>query len=368
MNPLGYMLQLAGAPAPAPILEAVQEIEVESSIEEASVLRIRFAIAQTPIGDWSILELDPFRPLLPLGVRVQHGLGPPQAIVNGYVTNQDVSYGAEPGGSTLEVTALDATYLMNLEEKARPWPNMPDGAIAAAIFAEYGIVPQADATGPVLTEPEGTTTQRGTDVRFLRRLARRNGFDFYVQPEPLSGVDFGYFESRRPAVLPQAVITVGAGPQTNVSEFRIGYEMTRPTAAVAATLDPTTGTPQPAAAPVALELPLGTEPALARVLPPPLVRPADTGAVRGADLQRSIQATVDRSTWAVVASGTVGPDVAVLRPGGLVNVRGAGRAYNGSYFVTRVHHTLAPGRYEQRFEARRNAVGMTGAEPYLEAA
>ena len=50
---------------------------------------------------------------------------------------------------------------------------------------------------PVLIEPEGTTIQRGTDIRFLRRLARRNGFDCYVQPEPLSGLDVGHFQHAR---------------------------------------------------------------------------------------------------------------------------------------------------------------------------
>jgi phage protein D len=367
MDPLGYMLQIAMAPAPPPIVEAVQEIEVESSLEEASVLRVRLGISQTPIGDWSILDLDPFRPLVPVSVRVQRGLGPPKAIINGYVTGQDVVYGPEPGSSRLEVTAMDATYLMNLQEKVMPWPNMPDSVIASSIFGQYGVVPQVDPTSPVLTEPEGTTTQRGTDIRFLRRLARRNGFDCYVQPEPLTGIDFGYFKSRMAAGMPEAVLTVGAGAETNVVDFRIRYEMTRPTTTVAATMDSITGTPQPAIAPAAAELPLGIEPSLLRVLPPPISRPADTALTRTGDLQKAAQAIVNRSTWALVATGTVGPDLDVLRPGGIVNVRGAGRAYNGSYYVTRVHHALTAGRYEQRFEARRNAVGMTGAELYLEA-
>ena len=49
-----------------------------------------------------------------------------------------------------------------------------------------------------------------------------------------------------------------------------------------------------------------------------------------------------------------------------MDVRGAGRVYNGSYFVTRVTHTITDDGYTQRFEARRNAVTMTGAELYVE--
>jgi hypothetical protein len=31
-----------------------------------------------------------------------------------------------------------------------------------------------------------------------------------------------------------------------------------------------------------------------------------------------------------------------------------------------VHHSIGPDGYEQRFEARRNAVTMTGLEPFVE--
>jgi len=368
MEGAGYTLTIAMAPMPPPLLEAVQEIEVECSLDEASVLRIRFGVTKTLIGDWSILDLDPFRPFVPIGVRVQRGLGPPEAIVNGYITEHNVTYSEEAGGSTLEVTGMDATLLMNLQEMVKPWPNMPDSAVAAAIFGMHAIIPRVDPTAPVLIEPEGTTIQRGTDIRFLRRLARRNGFDCYVQPEPLSGLDVGYFKARSLFGLPQAVLSVGFGADTNVHDFRVRYELAKPTAALAVGLDVPTKSPQPALAPVALEFPQGLEGTLLREIPPSLVRPADTGLPRTGDLQKSIQAAVDRSARAVVAEGTVGLDVPVLRPGGLVNIRGAGRLYNGSYYVTRVRHTISQGHYEQRFEAERNAVTETGAELYVEIA
>ncbi len=49
-----------------------------------------------------------------------------------------------------------------------------------------------------------------------------------------------------------------------------------------------------------------------------------------------------------------------------MNVRGAGRLYNGSWYVTRVHHTLGPGGYKQRFEAQRNAVTRPAPSSTLE--
>ncbi|HEU0304361.1 MAG TPA: contractile injection system protein, VgrG/Pvc8 family [Gaiellaceae bacterium] len=364
----GYTLLVGLVPAPEPIVEAIQQIDVECALEEASVLRIEFGISATKLGDWSILDIDPFRPLTPLQLRVQRGAGAPEALINAFVTEHRVTY-SEGGRSKLQITGLDATYAMNLQEKVRAYLNLPDSAIASMVFAEHAIVPRVDPTTPVLTDPEGTTVQRGTDIRFLRRLARRNGFDCYVQPEPLSGLDVGHFRKRQLTGLPQAVLSVEMGTETNVCDFSIRYELTRPTAAIAAGLDVLTKAPQPAVAPTALEQPLGLEGTLLRQLPPPIARPADTGLPRTAELQRAAQALVDRSTWSVVAEGTVGLDVPVLRPGGLVSIRGAGRLYNGSYYVTRVQHTIkAGGGIEQRFEAARNAVTETGAELYMEVA
>lgn len=364
--PVSFTLLIAFAPALPAVLDAVQEIEVEASIDMASMFRLKLGIARTPIGDWSVLQEDLFRPLVPVSIRVQTGVGIPEAIINGYVSGQQVTYSDTPGQATLEVTGMDATTLMNLQEKSMPWPSLPDSAIAAAIFGQYAIVPQLQPTAPVFVEPEGTTTQRGTDIRFLRQLAQRNGFDCYVQPEPVTGLDFGYFKPPDLFGLPQAVLNVGLGPQTNVLGFAVRYEMLRPTTVVAAGVDIRTKSPQPALAPASLQIPLGLEGTLTRVLPPPIVRPADTGLARNPELQTLAQGVADRSTWAVVAEGTVGADVGVLRPGKIINVRGAGRVHSGSYYVTKVHHSLGREQYVQRFEARRNAVGMTGAELFVD--
>lgn len=363
---VAFTLLIGFAPAPPEVVDAVQEIEIETSTAEASVFRLRLGIAQTFLGDWTILERDFFRPLVPVGIRVGNGLGVPEAIVNGFVSNVEATYAEQPGESVLEITGMDATSLMNLQEKVMPWPNLPDHAIAAAIFGQYTLVPRVQPTPPQLVEPEGTTTQRGTDIRFLRRLAERNGFECYVQPEPLSGVDMGFFQPPQLTGLPQAVLNVNMGPETNVLSFRVRYAASLPTTAVAAGLDVATKAVQPALAPAALQIPLGLEPALFRVLPPPIVRPANTGLMRTAELQPLVQAIADRSSWAVVAEGQVGPDVGILRPGGLVNVRGAGRLFTGSYYVTKVSHVVSREGHLQRFQAARNAVGMTGAELFVD--
>src|SRR6516165_2153318 len=304
------LIGLPPMPAPAALMNAFQRIEIETSTDLASTFRLRFGMTQSPGLDWDLVgrqyQDTLFRPFTPVQIRVALGAEIPQAIINGYICGQQVFYDDQGGRSALEIAGLDVTMLMNLQEKVVSWP-MTDAEIAQQIFAQYHITPMVSPTLPSLPETEGTTTQRGTDIRFLRRLAQRNGYECFVVPDPPSGTDLGYFgpATNHPAPA-DAVLNVRMGPDTNVSQFKAPG--------------------------------LGT----------------------------ATQAIVNRSSWAIMAEGTVGPDVSVLRPGNTINVRGVGLFFNGSYYVTRVSHTLERDSYIQKFEAQRNAVTMTGSELFVQ--
>jgi phage protein D len=365
MTSLSYLLTLDGSPVDASLLEAVRELEVDSSLEAASSFRLSIALSRTSGSDWTVLEDDTFTPLLPIGIRVQVGTGTPSALINGYVASQSVRYGDRPGETVLDVTGLDATMLMNLEEKVTAWADMADSDIASAIFGDHDLVPDVQSTSPVLSEPEGTTIQRGTDIRFLRLLAQRNGFECYVQPEPTTGLDTGVFKPRTLSGAPEAVLSVAVADRSNVAAFSVRHEMTQPTTVTATALDVSEKSTESATVSTSDETALGQDAALGQLDPAPVVLPASTGLVKTANLQTLAQSIVDRSSWSIVAAGEVGPTAGILRPGGIVNVRGAGDAYDGSYFVTRVHHRIHGPRYTQRFEARRNALHATGSEVYV---
>src|SRR3982751_2859508 len=117
------------------------------------------------------------------------------------------------------------------------------------------------------------------------RLARRNGFECFVQAEPLTGLDQGYFQPPQLTGMPQAVLNVNMGGETNVLDFQADYDMVQPTSAVGAEIDLMTKAALPALAPVAAQVPQGLEPALSRILPPPSVRIAATGAATAGELQ-----------------------------------------------------------------------------------
>ena len=95
---------------------------------------------------------------------------------------------------------------------------------------------------------------------------------------------------------------------------------------------------------------------------------AQTGLARTGELQTYAQAVVDRSAWSITAEGELNTVAygKLLRAKQPVLVRGAGRQFSGLYYVERVTHTLTADTYVQGFTLKRNALGLTRKENFVE--
>ncbi|MET4700302.1 hypothetical protein ABIE65_003341 [Constrictibacter sp. MBR-5] len=367
--PSFFTVQVAFAPLPPPFMFALRQIEVECSIERASIFRLHFDLSRTMLGDWDLLQFDIFRPLVPIRISVAFGLGLPQTLINGYVRDVEVKNSNQPGASTLDVVGLDATAtLMNHIQQPMTWPNLPDSEVVRTIFAKYAILPFVLPTPPLRTMVDVTTTQRVPDIRYVKQLAERNAYELYVQPDPLAGMDVGHFHPPQTVMPPQGVLSVDLGIETNLLDFNVSNDTLRPTSVAKASIDPLTKAPIPAIAPTPIEPPMGLEPTLARIIPPPISRPGPSDAASPAEVQVRAQAEVNAASRSVRGSGEVdslkyGRPV---RPGLPVLIRGAGRQHSGLYYVTEVTHTISEDGYSQNFQASRNAVGLTGAEIFVD--
>ncbi len=361
-------LLIDNAPASPAVVESTESIESETALGLASILRLSLSTALSDDGSrWVHVDDGVFDRLTSIRLLVSVGLGLPAVVFDGVVVETRLTLSPQPGASTFEVVAMDATVLMNLEEKVRAWPNMPDGAIASLVFAEYGLVPVATPTQPIRTQLDTTVTQRDTDIRFLRHLARRNGFEVFVQPSPVPGVVEGHFHAPLLDLPPQGVLSVDLGEATNVETFELRHEMLRPARTEAAGVDARRVDEQPADASAPSLSELGRRPVLngdrARTM---MLQPL--GLSQTAELQSLAQAAVDRSAWAVTVEGELDTAVYgdILRPGGTVLVRGVGATHSGSYYVERVQHQIGSTRHTQHFTLRRNATEPTGLEIYLD--
>jgi hypothetical protein len=364
-----FMVRAAFVPLLPPFMAALDGIEVETAVDAASVLRLRFNLSRNFMGDWDPPVADVFRPLVPVTVAVSSGSPLPETVINAYVREVNQTGRGAASGTTAEVVAMDATAtLMNLIEQPMPHPNLDPATIASIIFGRYAITPLPLPTPPTRTIADTTTIQRGTDARMLREMARALAYECYIQPDPITGLDAGHFHPPLTAVPPQGVLSVDFGTATNLVDFTVSYDTLRPTAAISAEADPRSGVPVPAPAVAPLAPPEGLEPTLMRIVPPRVSRPTARDAANPAELFRQNQAIVDRSSRALSATGTV--DAVkygrVLRPGLPVLVRGAGRAYSGVWYVTRVSHSISTGAWTQSFNATRNALGLTGAEIFID--
>jgi phage protein D len=367
VSTVAYKLEIGGQRASKELLDAVQSLEVEEHADLADMVRLRVNVAQRDDGGgWTLLDEGIFSRLANLKVAAAVDGGRPEPLIDAYVVDVRVALSHEPGASRVDVVAMDATALMNLEEKVRSWPDQSDSSVASTIFGEYGFTTDVEDTSAVRQEAEHTTMQRGTDMQLLKQLAQRNGYECYVEVTG-SGGTAGHFHRPRLDEQPQGVLNVGMGPASNVDAFSARNDMLGPTTAAVQGVETTSTDAQPADSSSVEGTALGSTPTVGGDRPRKVLL-SGTGLSDAGDLQTLAQAVVDRSSWAVTAEGRVngavyGGAIKAKRP---INVRGAGAELSGTYYVELVLHTFTSEGWIQSFRLRRNAAGLTKSESFKE--
>jgi phage protein D len=390
-----YQISFGGAAVSSDFYGDVVSLTVEESTMAAGVFTLKLVSRQQGDGSWGYL--DDSRLALFNSVSIQVGFtggggiaaalgsllgggsgdgGGLSTVFNGYVTGFKFNLSSD-SSNFVEVTGMDPCVLMNMEEKIATWPNMSDSDIALQIVGAYNVAIQADSTATTHQEDATTIVQRATDLQFVRELARRNGLEFYFETDD-SGAAGAYFRAPQLDGAPQADLAVQFGDQTNLKSFSANMNGMRPLSVKAEQMDVQANSANSAQVSSLSLTKLGDKDAAALVSGPlgGLVTPKDALAqtlVLGpptsdaTELQTMAQAVRDEAGWFINASGEVNSDAyqAVLRPRRLVLVRGAGKAFSGKYYVTKVTHEIkAGGSYSQIFEARRNARGLDGSEQF----
>jgi len=259
---------------------------------------------------------------------------------------------------------MDAGVLMDRDDVLKDWPNKKDSDIAEETFRAYGLDAVVTDTSVVHDEEVSTIIQRETDMQFLQRLAIRNGYECFIDATT------GYF--RPPAVEPTR--PVGAGdpvrrPDEPDSPAARGHRSGqhrghdvpgRPRLQGGAGRRRRSRTAAQARRDGLARLPPAGPGALARPTPPSWSPPAPRR------WPRSARGCATRAEWFVTGEGELdsGRYGSILKPRMTVLVKGAGRTYSGTYYVTRVTHTFTRDGYMQLFGVKRNALTVTGTEDF----
>jgi hypothetical protein len=373
MNLLGIRLTLligptVAIPAPPPVADALQSVEVSESDQGRSGFQLTFSSGREgPAGliDQPLLLNPLLRPFNRVIVMIVLDVVP-IVLMDGIITHQQVSPGDNPGTSTVTVTGEDVSVMMDMEERSVEHPAQDETIIALKIlasYAQYGLIP--DIRPPFAIDPpipiERTPIQNGTDRAYLVEMAARYSYVFYVRPGPVPFTNFAYWGPPERFGVPQPALSVAMGPHTNVESINFEYKALEPTMVFGSVQDRTTNIKLPVITFAGTRPPLSAFPALPFNLPNvKRVQPDQSEGLTYVQAYARAQARTDRSLESVAtASGEVDGlrYGTALRPRGLVGLRGAGFSNDGFWYVNRVSHRIKRGEYKQSFSLSRDGSG-----------
>jgi hypothetical protein len=293
------------------------------------------------------------------------GSAPPadQCVFDGYVLSQKLHLETGITNSTISVWGQDACWLMNQTEKVREWADVTDSAVAASIFGDYGITPADDNTqddSPSHTEGTHSLMQRGSDIAFLRMLARRSGKVCRVACADRPGVRTGYFAIPKLDGDPAVTITLNDPTNWTVDAIDLEWDATRPTAVTARSAlfsDSDANGAVGDTSDSGLKL-LGDR-NLAVFTGQPTTVLLATAVDSAGELTQRARGVLREADWFLHCEGEADAERLgiVLRTGMLVALNGIGAALSGNWIVWTVRHTLTQQSHKMAFTLLRNAVG-----------
>jgi hypothetical protein len=363
----GYHLTLMigpvqAVPVPQSVLDALVSVKVTSASGKPSGFELTFNLStNSPLHTLFLLAGESAIPIMRVIIVVTVN-GTPEVLMDGVITNQQVSPSNDTGHSTLTLTGSDLSAVMDLIDLSGiPFPAMPPEARVALMLTKYiflgvvpGVIPSVliDIPIPIDRIP----AQRGTDLAYINYLADMVGYTFYVDPGPEPGMSVAYWGPEIKFGAPQPALNINLDAYTNVERLSFRYDAQAAELPILFIQNPQTKVPIPIPIPpiTPLNPPLGAVPPIPMKIKP-IHETAKYNPVQGA-----LIGLAKASQSADVVSGTGSLDVLryghILKARKLVGVRGAGLAFDGLYYVKSVTHHLKRGEYKQDFELSRNGL------------
>jgi len=352
-------------PAPKPLMDALDSIEVTSSADSASGFQISFVIDnRSPLHTLLLIMGGQVPWLRVIIIATMNSL--PNVLMDGLITRQEITGGNEPGQSRLTITGEDLTVAMDKQDMSgMPYPAMPPAARVALIVARYGLYGMLPVVIPSLFEDipipvDRIPTHEGTDLAYIRQLAKEAGHVFYVEPGPAPGTNIAYWGPEIRIGMVQPALNLGMDVHSNVEAISFAVNQSDAELPIVFIQNPITKFPIPLPVPdVSLaNPPLGLIPPM----PKGIKLMKDTAKLSPiAALGKGLAAAAGSSADAVTGDGNL--DVLryghVLKARQLVGVRGAGLSFDGLYYVKKVSSTLKAGEFKQSFSLARNGLIST---------
>jgi hypothetical protein len=373
INLLGIHLTLligptVPVPAPPDLLESLESVKVTHGDDGTSGFELIFKVGRSsPLDliDYGVLR-NPLllKPLNRVVLLVTFGVVP-QVLMDGFITHQQLSPGASPGTSRLTVIGEDASVMLDQEEKSAEHPAQDETIIANKLilsYARYGLIPTV--IPPLAIDPPVPTdripSQQATDYEYLRQMAARFGYVFFITPGPVPLTSTAYWGPPPRLSVPQKALSVNLGAETNVDQIDFSSNSQAPVLLDGQVQDRLTNQALPVKTLASTRVPLAAAPAWLVQQPNVRRRQFRQSGLNVVQAYGRAQGETDAAVdEAVTATGELNALTygALLQPRGLVGLRGAGYRHDGFYYVKSVTHTVKIGEYKQQFSLRRDGWG-----------
>jgi phage protein D len=364
----GLSVRFNGVEKPE-LYKCAETFRVTEEIGHGSTVHLVVMLCRKDDGSWPHLDEAEMGPWQRVTVTVTVGKHK-DVLMDGYISHIQVEQTPQTATLRATFTVVDVSYVMGLKTRCKVWPaGQTYEDIAKAIITNdpYKLQAVIETNPPQAGSDEPrSVVQRSSDLQFLRELARRRGYEFYVMGAT------AYF--RKPVLqgTPQKAIASNFGERTNCEDLHIFVDGTAPMRAVAARIDPYSGES------VAVAIDAKTDCGLTAMgttdvsasrddsspIPPTTLVVRRPPAMSEAELKAYLCGLIIRTSFFVKATGTLNAlrYGAILRTRKTVKIFGYGKIYTGTYYVRRVVHTLTPKTYHMEFEAYRNRTGQIAPE------
>lgn len=288
--------------------------------------------------------------------------GAAEVLMDGVITRHEVVAANEAGQSRLNITGEDLSRMLDTVDLSWliKYPAMPIEGRVALILAKYLplrmlplIIPSVNIDIPIPSSR--IPSHVGTDLQYLNHVAKSVGYVFYIEPGPQPGQSIAYWGPEIKTGKPQQALIVNSDAASNVDGISFTFD------GFAKTLHLLLIRPEELPVPIPIPIP-GTNPLsppLGRHAPIPLRVEPLSGVAHYNPAQAIMIGLAHAARSAEVISGSGSLNVLrygrVLKPRRLVEVRGAGIAHDGLYFVRSVTSQIKAGEFKQTFSLSRNA-------------
>jgi hypothetical protein len=354
-------------PAPPMLLEALESLRVTYDDTGRSGFQMTFHAGRSgPVDlfDYPLQSLPLLKVFNRIVVVVTFNVVP-RVLMDGVITDQQLDPGTEPGAGTLTVTGEDVSVMMDMEERSAEHPAQDETVIANKIiltYARYGLIPMV-IPPPSLDIPipvERTPVQQGTDLQYLRDMAGRYGYVFYIKPGPAPMTNMAYWGPPERMGIPQRALSVNMGPDSNVEDISFRNNALGPALMAGNVQDRRTNQTMPVRTFAGTRPPLSSQPAYLANQPNVRTRQFRQSGLNTMQSYARAQGQTDASMDDVLtATGNLNSlrYGNILQPRGLVGLRGVGYNHDGLYYVKQITHDIQNGQYKQNFTLTREGKG-----------